>query len=362
MDIKKLICAFIYIFLSICNGFSRWYVNKFNIATPAYYTLFPYCACILPYLTYKINFKSKWFFYIFLQFFSLVYVYIFLSKNVVYFHTSLITFTDLLLRYHIFWKYIVYNTIETKDTKSFHLYATCSYFAYHIHYQIDRLMKLVSFDPNYVFYGCCISYILIGFFGFMTYNVEEKHILMHDLLNKKRAFIKAFCVYFSECIMLIVLKQYSPYVHMHFATIIGSSLILTLNGQLLKTFNYDKLRYVSSVLSLLTILGMNFATIYKDYIIRAGIALITGSKLIIFDSLHQVLHITHKKNVIDRYIGIEIIFMSLAYVTVYYISQQYLFYYSIFCCVCLFAFQIQTLKYYNKDVEFLECISQLDEF
>ena len=363
MEIKKLVCAIIYILLSICNGLSRWYVKQHNVIVPEEYSLLPFCASVLPYLSYKLNYKSKLFVFIFIQIFALLYVYIFESSSVIYFFYSLIDFSNMILRYHLYWKYIVYNTLLLEETAGFHIYASCSYFSFHIEYQIDRLMKHISIDQDFVLYGCCVMYAIIGATVLRLYNVDEKHILVHDIVNKRRAFIKLMCVYFSECIMLGILKIYCTQCSgSHIATIIGSFLILTLNGKLLKLFQYDKLIYVSGTISLIVLLCMKFANIYKEYIIRAGIALITGSKLIIFDSLHQILHITHKKNVIDRYVGLEIIALSLAYVTIYYIQQMYIFYFSIFCCIGLLISETFTVKYYKKDQDFLECISQLDEF
>ena len=223
-------------------------------------------------------------------------------------------------------------------------------------------MTYTNVDKYYIFYGCCAGYLLIGGIVLRMYDVEEKHILMHDNVNYKRANIKSTCIFLSSCVMYGTINLYKKDETSHIATIIGSSIVLTLNGKLLEYCEYNILRVVSTLLSLIILCCMEYLKSYNKYIIDCGTAVIIGCKLIIFDSVHQMLHITHKKNVIDRYIGLEIVAMSCAFVLVHFIPENFLFQFCIACCLLQLLYERYTLKYYRKDESFLECINNLNEF
>ena len=350
----------IYIILSLCMGLSRWYVIQNGIDVPKYVKLYSHCACIFPFLLYKLNFKTKWFFYIFVQLFSLLYVYIFDGKNTTYFFVSLIDFSDLILRYNLYWKYIVYNTLTLEETKAFHMYASASYIAYHIDSQLEKWIP-TYFYGDILLYTCCISYLCIGIIVYYMYNVEEKHILMYDKVSKKRALLKSFIIYTSSCNFLILISNYKSS-YTHYATLIASCIILTFNGKLLQYFDYSKLNHISALITLLCYVLIKTVKVYENYILSIGLQVVIGTKFIVFDSVHQILHITHKKNIIDKYIGLEIIGMSCAYVTVYFIPDSYQHYIYVLLTIIQLICEEYVKKYYHKDVDFLNCISQLDSF
>ena len=222
-------------------------------------------------------------------------------------------------------------------------------------------MTFVTITPNYVFYGTLIAYLIIGLIGLKYYNVEEKHILMYDLVNYKRAYMQSSTVFFNTLALYSALRLYNND-NVHIAAIIGSCIVLTLNGKLLSWFSADKLRYVSATLTLFCILFMYYFPLYEKTIVYGGVSILIGCKYIIFDSVHQILHITHKKNVIDRYIGLEIIAQSVSHVCVYFIPEYLLFYAVIASCIFQICNERYILKYYRKDAEFLDCISQLEMF
>lgn len=362
-ETKKIVALCIYLLLSVSISLSRWYINQYNMHVDSYYSLYPYTTCVIPYITYKLNYKSKWFFFIFVQFFAVVYVYIFQNSSTIIFFNSLIDYSNMILRYHLFWKYIVYNTYQRNETVKFHIYASGSYLVYYADYQVERTMKYINIVPDYVFFTCCGLYVIIGAIVLKMYNVNEKHILMYDYVNVKRAFLKTLSIFFSSCILNGSLKYFEQnQIESHIATIIGSSFILTLNGQLLKYADYSFVKYVPGIFSIIVLFCMEYLNIYKSIVYHIGCALIVGIRLIIFDSLHQTLHITHKKNVIDRYIGLEVIGMSAAYAIVYYCPKNILFYLCNIWCICQLICVHFLKKYYYKDSEFLNCIEQLDGF
>ena len=356
------ISIFIYLSLTACNGMARWYVQRVSEYTvPEIIYLYGHIGCFLPYIAYKFSFKSKWFLYIFVQFFALAYVYIFNSKNVVYFFASLVSFSDILLRYHLYWKYQVYSTITERDAENFQIYASASYIGYHINNQIGDLLTRLNIDTTLIVYICSVLYITIGVVVYIWY-VEEKHILMNDNVNTKRAILNVYNTFFSNSIFFSFLNRYKNIHILNLATIIGSALIITLNGKILEYFSNIQLRYLPSIIFMITLLCMNYIETYANYVKYAGLSMILACKYIMNDILHQKLHITHKKNVIDCYIGLEIIAISLSIVTLYFIPNLFLMYYAMCCCIFLFVGEYFTKKYYIKDQEFLECIAQLNEF
>lgn len=357
-ETKKILAMIIYIVLSLCMGLSRWYVIQNDIEVPSYVKLYSYGASIFPFLLYKLNFKTKWFFYIFVQLFSLLYVYIFEGKNTTYFFISLIDFSDLILRYNLYWKYIVYNTLTLEETKTFHMYASASYIAYHIDSQLEKWIPSY-FHGDILIYTCCIVYMCIGIIVYYMYDVEEKHILMYDKVSKKRALFKSLIIYTSSCNFLLIVSNYNTS-YTHYATLIASCIILTFNGKLLQYFDYTKLNHIGALMTLLCYVLIK--TVHYNYILSIALQVVIGTKFIVFDSVHQILHITHKKNIIDKYIGLEIICMSCAYVTVYYLVDAFEIYVFIALTMIQLFSEHYIKKYYIKDVDFLNCISQLESF
>jgi hypothetical protein len=355
---KKVAAVCLYILLSACMGLSRHYVEMYNVNVPSYVYLYAHGACIFPLILYQMNFKSKWFLFIFTQLFSLVYVYIFSSKNTIYFFTSLIDFSNIVLRYNLFWKYIVYNTLTLDETKNFHIYASASYIAYHMDSQIKNWIPIHN---DILIYICCPLYIIIGIVVYFLYVVEEKHVLMYDKISIKRMMLKGSIIYFSTCNFLNILSNFKTE-YTHYAAIIASCFVLTLNGKLLQIFDYTKLNHVSGFITLFAYLAMKYLNFNRDFIMSICLQIVIGTKFIVFDTVHQVLHITHKKNIIDQYIGLEIIAMSNAYVTIYFLPQFLQVYFFILCVVLQLVAERLVIKYYKKDVDFLTCIAQLDSF
>ena len=359
-EVKKISAMCIYFILSVNMGLARWYVNKNSSEVPSYVRLYAHGACIFPYLLYKINFKSKWFLFVFVQLFSLLYVHIFEGTNTAHFFTSLVDFSDILLRYNLYWKYIVYNTLTLENAKSFHLYASTSYVAYHMDEQINKFIP-ESLNTVYLLYTCSGLYLCIGVLVFFMYTVDEKHILMYDKISVKRALLKSVIIYSSMCNLLNTLTKFeSDYTD--YSTIIASCVILTVDGKLLQYFDYTMLNHVSAIVTFISYITMTYINNYESIIVSICLQLLIGTKFIVFDSVHQILHITHKKNVIDKYIGIEIIAMSTAYLTIYFLPQSISLYFMIVCTLVQLMCEHFIIKYYKKDVEFLNCVAQLCAF
>ena len=184
---------------------------------------------------------------------------------------------------------------------------------------------------------------------------------MCDKTSKKRALLKFLIVYFSTCNTINTLRCYTSE-YTHYALIIASCIILTINGKLLMYFDYPKLNHVSAYVTCVCYLVMAHVQKYRNVVISLCLQMVIGTKYIVFDSVHQILHITHKKNIIDKYIGVEIIAMSLGSVSIYFMPYMYLYYFMIFCTMMQILCEHRIIRYYNKDVEFLECITQLDHF
>ena len=148
-ELKKYIASIFYILMCFLQSFANYYVNSYNLKTQKKYELFSFIASIMPYVTYRLSYKVKLFFYIFCQLFAIVYVYIFASYNVITFYNSIITLSDIILRYNLYWKYIIYMTHKKQETVQFHIFATLSYCAYHIDSQVEHVINRLSFDLNY---------------------------------------------------------------------------------------------------------------------------------------------------------------------------------------------------------------------
>lgn len=370
-DGRKVLALILYLWLTICTSASRFYVKTqrdlyLDESMMTDLKLYGQVVCALPLLCYKLNFRTKWFSYIFLQLFGLIYVYVFASRNIFSFHESIIDSSDIILRYYFYWRFILSNTIEKNEIKFLHAYASISYFAYYADKQIFKLFKKLDLEENadIIFYICCSIYFIIGTVIYRYYKNEDKHLLMHDEVSRSRSMIQSLIAYCSYCSFLGITREYNDYIgQRNLVTLIGSCVVLTITGKLLHFCSYKQLLHFPAIVngSVYIILSC-YTGEYKTHMIQIAMTLIICTKYLTYDTIHNILYIPHKKKIIDRYISNEIMAMSIAYITIhFYPTNENIILISI-CSFMQLILERYALKYFEKDQEYLGCIYELDTF
>ena len=360
----SVIVIVIYLLTSLCNSCSYAYYTHYNMLETQY-TNYGLIGAVLPIVAYKCKFKHKYVVYVFVKLFAFVYMYIFYQTPSVYiFNSALHKIMECILKYTFYWKYICYVSTFTDIPHTFHMYGIASNISFFMTHKISHFIEYfnVSMNTHHVFVSVvCLAYLLLGTLVYLKYDVPEKHILMNEKINKKRCIYQMLAQYSASFIPYYISRNIE-YTDVHYATIIASIFILSLNGKLLDYLSIYNAKNLTNFINIICI--MLFLHISDPMVHKIIYVISISTKNIIFDSLHTLLHINHKKNVIDIYLSFELIATVLSYFTVYMISFAYQSIQIAFiACLILVEFctEYKLHSYYIKDKEISECISNIIE-
>ena len=358
------VIAIVILLTSLCNSCSYAYYCHYNMLDTEY-TNYGLIGAVLPVVTYKCKFKHKYALYIFVNLFAFVYMYIFYQVPSVYiFNSALHKVMECILKYTFYWKYISYVSTFTETSKTFHIYGIASNLSFFMTHKINESIAYfdIPMNSNHAFVSAvCLLYLIIGIVVYVNYDVPEKHILMNENISRKRCTYQMLTQYSASFIPYYISSNIE-HSNIHYAVIIASIFILSLNGKLLHYLTIYNAKSLTNIINIVCIvLFFNIS----DHVVHKIIYVVSVStKNIIFDSLHALLFINHKKNVIDIYLSFELIANVLSYYTVYIIScMSKSVHIAFIACIILFQFctEYTLQRYYLKDKEITECITNINE-
>lgn len=346
----------IYLLLLLCMSVSHILYQNSNTLN---YTLLGNFIVFIPIVTYKISLSYKLIFFIFIQMFMMIYMYIFRNRTIM---ANIFELTNeilyIILLYSFYWKYILYTTTSIDIGKSqFHIYGIVANFGYFFNDKLLLLYNTFNFiDIDILVFSSSILYVLLGGLIFKFYKTEEKHVLYSDYINKRKLFNMSLCYFFNEVIFMYFLKQYKINYHKYDSMVIATFFILSLNGKLLQILPYQYLCIIPSIIYSSVFILLHF---FKNTTIQ-GISLIfiIGIRNVVFETSYKLLQISHKKQVIEKLVNIDIFIIILAHIVVHFLPFN--FYFSLFFCLLFGFFELFTIKWMKKDLEINECLNELE--
>ena len=325
---------------------------------------------IIPLLTSKIYFSYKFIFYIFVEMFTMIYMYIYSESTLIeeFYVMNKRTLGTILL-YSFYWKYILYNTKDLEvGRNNMHIYAINANLCYYIEGNIKKIIRWMNelgYYLNEFYMVSCVSiiYIIIGLIVYKKYETKERNVLYSDYMSRKKLITNSIIVLMNEIIYLEIIERYGNQIVFSAPTLIGSMLFITINGKLMN-IPYKYLIYGPSLMYIIIICTLTITDIKS---IRDLCVIITiGVKYIMFECKYKLLQITSKKDVIELYINYDIIVMVLGTFMVQmkrimYGNTIYDIYVMMMMIICTIIMERRTLKMNEKDEDITECIKQIND-